>query len=544
MSDILQETDKMIKRGINYLVFYRFLVLIFLVGIVFFLEHQTAGGLAEIYPHYYYIVVISAGILNLIHWWINQVKISPHLHLYTQISLDLLIITSMVYVTGGISSIYPVLYQLVIIYAVFFSGKAGGLYSASGASILYGLLIDAEYLKFIPSFSGQMVDGVITTGTVLFRICLYILSFYVTAALAIFLVERERRATRLLAESEKAFQDLSRLYQSIVESVNTGIITIDRRGNIKTFNRAAAQITGLKVEKVLNTSIYEIFDSLKEAPNEEKNELLYTTPDGKRLILGYSRSPLKNDQGNEIGEIILLLDLTDIRRMQEEAKKNERLAFIGQMAANLAHEFRNPLMSMSGSIQMLQRSLPLGEEEQRLMEIIMRARDRLEAVIRDFLFLSRQKKREVEQLNLPSLVEELIDMIKNEIDQSKDVAFDFRTEGHIFFSGNREEFRHLVYNLLINAVQAVGERGEIKIFIGEIRDKGGNFVKMEIEDNGCGIPEEEIGYIFEPFYTTKNKGTGLGLSIVSAIVQTYGGTVEVESHPGRSTRFTVKLPTA
>ncbi|MCX7982050.1 MAG: ATP-binding protein [Syntrophales bacterium] len=539
----LTDSDELARRGINYLIFFRFLVLAFLLGVVVILVRQIEGGLAEVYPFYYYLVITLSLLLNFIAWLINKGKISPFIHLYLHISFDLIAITFMVYLTGGINSIYPVLYQLVIIYAVFFLGKIGGLYSASGASILYGVLIDAEYLQIIPSFTSQATEGSVTAGFVLFRLCLYILSYYITAALAIFVVERERRTARLLKESERAFSDLSRLYQSIIESVSTGIITVDKRGLIKTFNRAAGLITGLKREEVINRPINEI---LKDLPNtnagEGRGEIHHLTRNGKHLILGYSCSPLKNERDEEIGEIILLRDLTDIRLMQEEAKKNERLAFIGQMAANLAHEFRNPLMSMSGSIQMLKRTLPLGEEERRLMDIIARARDRLEAVIGDFLLLSRQKRREVEELSLSPLLEELIDRVRKEGDGAKEIDFNIEADQNITFKGNRDELRHLVYNLLLNAVQAVGEKGKIKVSAKYVSKNSQNAVEIAVEDNGMGIPREEINHIFEPFYTTKDKGTGLGLSIVSTIVQTYGGTIEVDSNPGISTKFTVTLP--
>lgn len=543
MREGLTDSEKLIKKGINYLVFFRFLVLAFLLGIVIFLELQTGWGLIEIYSPYYYPVIIISLVLNFLFWLLNKGKFSSFLHLYAQISTDLATITFMVYVTGGISSTYPVLYQLVIIYAVFFLGKVGGLYSASGASILYGLLIDAEYLRFIPSFSGQMMDGIVTAGFVFFRICLYILSFYITAALAIFIVEKERRTAKRLEESEKAFSDLSQLYQSIVESVSTGIITVDRRGIVKTFNRAASSITGLKLEDVVNKSIHEIFKSLSDTKSdEERNEITYTTKEGKSRILGYSRSPLKSQKGEEIGEIILLRDLTEIRQMQEEAKRNERLAFIGQMAANLAHEFRNPLMSISGSVQMLKRSLPLSEEDRRLMDIITRARDRLEAVIGDFLLLSRQKKREVGKINLSSLIEELVNTVKKEIVQADNMTFTIEADRDIIFTGNREELRHLIYNLLVNAVQAIKDEGKIRISARINQQERRKALELVVEDNGAGIPSEEISHIFEPFYTTKDKGTGLGLSIVNAVVQAYGGSIEVKSSPGEFTRFSVLLP--
>jgi len=301
----------------------------------------------------------------------------------------------------------------------------------------------------------------------------------------------------------------------------------------------------LKTAEALNRPLEEIFPSLPENESNsptERSEFSYKRGDGKTLILGYSRSPLKSERGEEIGKIILIRDLTELRQMQEAAEKNSRLAFIGQMAANLAHEFRNPLMSISGSIQMLKRSLPLKEEEMRLMDIIMRARDRLEAVIRDFLLLSRRIKREVEDFNVSHLTQEIVERLKQEVPEAKKVNFLIDTWPDTIFTGNREEVRHLLYNLLLNAVQAVSEEGLVKVKSKKYTTGEECGIEMVVEDNGSGITPEEKNLIFEPFYTTKEKGTGLGLSIVSTIVQTYGGTIEVESTPGEKTRFTVRLP--
>jgi len=531
--------ESVTKRRINYLILFRFIIIVFLFGIVFVMNIRAKEGGIEIYLPYYYALAFFAALLNLVYILINRRIRAKNLFLFYQISLDLVTITGLVYLTGGISSTYPILYQLVIIYGVFFLRKLGGIYAASGSSILYGVLLDLEYLRVIPSFSGQLMDGVVTPSYVILRFCVYVLSFYVVAALSIFIVERERKTRKLLEEREEAFSNLDQLYRGIIESINTGIVTVDRKGRIKTFNQAAIAITGLDPAHVLNRPIQEIFEIAEVGKYQE---VKYKRQDGKKVVLGLSFSALRDSQGEEIGGIILIQDLSELREMAETIEKNKRMAFVGQMASNLAHELRNPLMSLSGSIQMLRRSLSLKEEDERLINIAIRAKDRLEGVIRDFLFLSGQKERKIEKVDLNTLIAEQVETIKKDLALKDSINLNVHIPEGTIFIGNRDELRHLVYNLILNGIQAIGENGVVDILVGKEKLDGGEGIKLVVKDNGKGIPEEEIDRIFEPFYTTKEKGTGLGLAIVQMIVQTYRGKIHVDSSPGRGSVFTVRLP--
>lgn len=550
------QKEKTVLR-LRYLMLLRVAFVTFLLGIATFLEIKGEDLLPEISLLSLYLVIITSYILSLFYFFLLKLTKNIKITLYIQAICDVLMITGLVYATGGIISIYAVFYTLVIIYSVLFLERRGGLIIASACSICYGLLLDLEYYKILtPLYAIVSQDNPFTAGYVFSRIIIYILSFYLIAFLAIFVVEQEKKTRTLLQEKETAFDQLDLLHRSIIESVDTGILTINLRGQIKSFNRAAEEITGYSFAEVEDKNIVDLFpeygDLLENIhtgghldSQQSRVEMYIESHEKKPLTLGCSASFLNDGTGKRIGDILVFQDLTAIKKMELILEKNRRLAFIGEMAAGLAHEMRNPLASISGSIQVLHKSLPLNETDERLMHIILRGKDQLESFMRDFLLLSRPTPGMPEMIKITDIIEEILESIRYLPDWRDDIQVIKSLQDHLpFIRANKTEIRQLIWNVLMNAIQSMPNGGRVTIETGKDTPDifAGQFLEIKISDNGQGIMENDLGKIFEPFYTTREKGTGLGLAIVNRIVEGHAGKIKVDSRSGEGTTFTIWLP--
>ena len=550
------QDEKTVLR-LRYLMLLRVAFVTFLLGIATFLEIKGEDLLPEISLLSLYLVIITSYILSLFYFFLLNLTKNIKITLYIQAICDVLMITGLVYATGGISSVYAVFYTLVIIYSVLFLERRGGLIIASACSICYGLLLDLEYYKVLtPLYAMVSQDNPFTAGYVFSRIIIYILSFYLIAFLAIFVVEQEKKTRTLLQEKETAFDQLDLLHRSIIESVDTGILTINLRGQIKSFNRAAEEITGYSFAEVEDKNIVDLFpeygDLLENIhtgghldSQQSRVEMYIESHEKKPLTLGCSVSFLNDGTGKRIGDILVFQDLTAIKKMELILEKNRRLAFIGEMAAGLAHEMRNPLASISGSIQVLHKSLPLNEPDERLMQIILRGKDQLESFMRDFLLLSRPTPGIPEMIKITDIIEDILESIRYLPDWRDDIQVIKSLQDHLpFIRANKTEIRQLIWNVLMNAIQSMPNGGRVTIETGKDTPdiSAGQFLEIKISDNGQGIMENDLGKIFEPFYTTREKGTGLGLAIVNRIVEGHAGKIKVDSRSGEGTTFTIWLP--
>ncbi|MBA4396339.1 MAG: hypothetical protein C0394_02985 [Syntrophus sp. (in: bacteria)] len=539
---------------VRYLMLARVAIVTFLLGIATSLELKGEEFLPHISLYSFYIVVIAAYILSAVYY--ITVHLTPNLKisLYFQAICDVLLITGLVYATGGIQSIYAVFYTIVIIYSVIFLGRRGGLIIASACGIFYGGLLDLEYYKILIPHYATLQNVSFSAGYVFSRIIIYIFSFYLVAILASFVVEQEKKTRTLLEEKVTAFDQLDLLHRSIIESIDTGIVTVDLMGRIKSFNRGAEEITGYAASDVENLDIIVVFpeygelrEKLKRASDldSRKNqvEMILKSKSGASLVLGCSISLLKDSRGERIGDILVFQDMTEIKDMERRLETSRRLAFVGEMAAGFAHEMRNPLASISGSIQMLRKGLHLSSSDERLMQIILRGKDHLENFMKDFLLLSRPTPGIHEVFQVDDVIDDVLDAVIYVPDWRDQIEIVKSPTHRPVIYASKAEFRQLVWNLVMNAVQAMPDGGKLSVNTREaMLNESIPAIEFEIIDNGPGIAPTDLGKIFEPFFTTKEKGTGLGLAIVNRIVDGYQGTILVDSVPGRGTTFIVRLP--
>ena len=521
-----------------------FFLVAFFLGTITPTIYVTSAVLYSIYA-----VIVVMFLMSLVYTLLLRNVKYFLLNIYFQLAADIILITFLVYVTGSMGSNYSLLYSLVIIYSAIFLGRRGALIVASVSGLAYGMIIDFEYFKIIPTLHGTGRDYTVDSSDALVRMIVHMLSFYVLAFLASFVVEQEKKTRTLLEERESAFNQLDLLFRSIIESVDTGVMTTTFQGRIKTFNRAAEKITGFRLKSVENRQIQDVFPDFSVFFNHEdqskarRREVNIFDGKGAPVILGCSVSPLKDRNGKQIGYIVIFQDLTEIKLMEEKLAKSKKLALIGEMAAGLAHEMRNPLASITGSIQLLGQHAKLDETDKRLMQIIMRGKEQLDHFVRDFLLLSRPVPEKREPVRLQVVVEEVLENIKMTKEWNDDIKVSQSFTGTLDAWANKEQVRQMIQNLILNALQAMEGAGHLKLEIHDAKlEDQKDYTVFTVADDGSGIDEKDLKNVFEPFFTNKEKGTGLGLAIVSRLVDGYGGKIKIESKVSEGTTVTVWLP--
>ena len=456
-----------------------------------------------------------------------------------QISWDLLFSALVLYLTGGVDSLYSFLFILVIIAASVFCPRQQLLIVASASSILYGSLLDLQYYGYLPVLSGQPISD-LQHFDVFYAVFLHVGAFFLTALLSGALAERLRYSEEAREKREIDYEELEHLNKAILTNINSGLMVINSAGRIRSFNSAASKITGYTLEEVYNRPIEAIlpefgsFDS-DELIDVQRGEMDYLRSEKEVLTLGYSASRVVDKDNYFLGLLIAFQDLTKYKALEEQLKRADRLAAVGRLSSGLAHEIRNPLASISGSVQLLLEDEKVNEEDRHLMNIVVKEADRLSLLLSDFLAFARPSALQLELVDIALLLDELIALI-DASGQFPNVIIEKSYHGPIPMNVDPQKMHQILWDLLINAGEAAKPEGRIRI---EINAAQGEIV---IEDTGVGIADEDRDRLFEPFYTTKEKGTGLGLANVYANVEAHQGRIYVETGRLGGARFIIELP--
>ncbi len=550
-----ERQEHAVLSRLNWLILARIGIVTFLLGLATFIEVMGMESLSAISaPILFRIIILTYG-LSILYVFLKDYLRNLSLNVYIQSIGDLALVTAVIYATGGIHSIYSIFYPLVIIYSVLFLERKGGYIIASVAGVFYGIFATLELNgMLVPIFPIFIYESPLAAGAAVTRILTHLFSFYLIAYLASFLVEREKKVRALLAEKQDAFEQLDLLHQSIIESVDSGILTVDLNGKIKTMNRAAAEITGIPFQEVENQDYASIFGGFPSVNLDRHNgqngngartqfEIAFLARDHRSLVLACSVSPLRDHRGTRIGSIVIFHDMTEINEMKASLEKSRRLAFIGEMAASLAHEIRNPLASIGGSIQLLQRDAPQSPTHERLMQIILRGKDQLENFLKDFLMMARPVPGAKEILDIREVIQDVVDSLRCTEDWSESIEASLVLgDSPLTLQANKGEIRQVVWNVVLNAVQAMPGGGTLSVKAAPFRLEKREGVEVHVEDTGCGIAAEDLERVFEPFYTKRRRGTGLGLAVVNRIVEGYDGRVFMASEFGRGTTCKVWFP--
>ena len=377
------------------------------------------------------------------------------------------------------------------------------------------------------------------------------IAFVAVALLSGSLAERLQRADDRLAVASTALAGLQAFNEHVIESLTSGLITTDRAGRVVSLNRAAEQITAVPAHRAIGRRAAEILqvppefaellDAELRGAESQRADYSYRTADGSRREIGVSAAHLVTPEG-PAGYLLTFQDVTEMRRLEHEARRRQRLAAVGEMAAGIAHEIRNPLASMRGSIQVLRAELSLTDEQASLMDIVLRESDRLNETIRSFLAYARPQAAVPKAVDLMRVLTDAATLLRNspELKPGHRVVVDGPGEG-LVIDADENQIRQVVWNLATNGLRAMPDGGTLRLVARRSADDDGH-VGLAVVDQGVGIPAEQLDTLFQPFHGSFGQGSGLGLAIVHRIVQDHRGEVVVESEVGRGTEVTVRLP--
>jgi two-component system sensor histidine kinase PilS (NtrC family) len=411
-------------------------------------------------------------------------------------------------------------------------------------------MVNLLYYGFLtPLKSNYLPPLQYDTRYIFYITLLNILAFYAVAFLTGTLAERARKSERALKSKIIDFDELERLYSSIVSNLSSGLLTINNAGRIRVFNHYAEKLTGITQTEAYDKPLFEVIPGLRTIvdgnENVNRGEVGFVPPTGETRILGFNFAPLTDKNGEQNGHIINFQDLTQIKKMEEELKRADRLVAIGELSASIAHEIRNPLASISGSVQMIAAGNGVAERDRKLLEIVLRETDRLNDLIKDFLAYARPVNPVKVNVKLKRFLADMLTQLSTDL-RFERIMLDFDAPENLSVSIDTNQFKQVFWNLLINAADAMKGEGTISInaFVhaDNLDTKQEDLVKIIIADTGCGIDAEHMKRLFEPFYTTKAAGTGLGLAMVYRIIEAHGGKIEVSSTKNSGTVFTIEFP--
>jgi two-component system sensor histidine kinase PilS (NtrC family) len=454
---------------------------------------------------------------------------------YFQLSVDALSAIALILATGGIESWFTFVMLLTVIASVITMNKRAGFITATLCSILYGLMVDLQFYRIIP----VAYDLSVKEKDFLYNIFSHITSLYLTAYLTGYLSSRLEKTSRRLEEKDSDLRDLTYFNRDLIEGLPSGLLTTDLSGGILIFNRAAENILGIPRSSALGKNIAEILPFVRPPLETQRSEGLITL-DGNLRTIGLSISGSTDSSGHRTGYICIFQDITELKNLEAELKQKETLAAIGELSANMAHEIRNPLASLKGSIEMLKEGTLSKDYGEKLMNIALSEMDRLNKIITDFLTYSRPKDPEFFSFDLHTMLDEIIELIKSATVNADNVTIKRDFSGENVIVADPQKLRQVFLNLGMNAIESMPRGGEVAISTRNLKDT----VLISVKDSGTGIPRENLKDIFFPFFTTKDKGTGLGLSIAYRIIEEHSGKITVRSAPGRGSTFEVVLPVA
>jgi len=465
-----------------------------------------------------------------------------------QIAGDLVLLSGIVLITGGAASPFIILYFLIIIGAGILFYRAGSMIAAGASAVLFGVAGAAPFLPRVAAFidpsGATLAMGRAAVG---YRHLLAVFSFFLVAFLASHLAESLRRVGEELTQASASLAGLERRSEHILQSIASGLVTIDLSGTITYCNRAAERIAKLDAADAVGRPFSEVFKlpgllepwrDPRSSTGEPRRLEGSIAGRGGEVLLGMTFSPLHDDCGGQAGVICAFQDLTRIHQMEQQVRRSDRLAAIGELAAGMAHEIRNPLASLSGSITMLREEVHLDGMGRELMSIVTSEISRLEALISDFLGYASPREPHAIRTDLGALARETATLLRQAHQGPWRVEVSEQGEQPVLALVDPHLVRQVFWNLSRNAIEAMPAGGLLEVVVSNAADAA----MVEFVDHGSGIPAEAMPKIFTPFFSTKEGGTGLGLAIVFKIVEAHLGRIDIDSAPGRGTTVRVAFP--
>src|SRR5271155_1141923 len=521
------------RNWLAWLVKVRILILTFLFAIQLAVAHLTPAPL----PVRLFISTIllwfalSIFYAILISFWQEH-----RLQASLQVLTDLVMVSLLVHETGGWDSSLNFLYPLVIIVAGILLPRVWAHLVAALAFILYGTVLELNYYGVVPSYCTTHPELKALRGIIFVNL----FAFLAVAYLAGQLVAKLRQARVQLKDASGALEDLQILHENIIQSVSSGLITTGLDGRITLVNSAAQKLLDHTPDQLLGKPVTGLFlDPLPNGESQTHAEVRFDTPGTFRKTVRVRLAALNGPERGALGYVYAMDDLTEIRRLEREVRMQDRLAAVGRLAAAIAHEIRNPLTSIAGSVSMLSGIPEMNQEHRQLLDIVTRESQRLNGIITDFLAYSRGKQYRFEKADLVPLLEDTLTLMRHRMTaENNGIVIERRfavREAWALLDGDK--IKQVFWNFGENAVRAMRDGGTLRVAI----EGHGDDWQVSFADTGTGMTPQQTEKIFEPFQSNFEGGTGLGLAVVYQIVQAHEGKVWARSKPGQGTTFVMRL---
>src|SRR5208282_3146631 len=521
------------RNWLAWLVKVRILILTFLLGIQLAVSELTPSRLplrlflSTILLWYtislFYIVLLS-------FWREHRLQAS------LQVLTDLVMVSLVVHETGGWDSSLNFLYPLVIIVAGILLPRVWAQLVAALAFILYGTVLELNYYGLVHSYCTTHPELKVLQAIIFVNL----FAFLAVAYLAGLLVAKLRQARVELKDTSGALEDLQILHENIIQSISSGLITTGLDGRITLVNNAALKLLERPSDELLGKPVSGLFlDPLPNSELQTHAEVRFDTVASFRRTVRVRVAALSGPERGALGYVYALDDLTEIRRLEREVRMQDRLAAVGRLAAAIAHEIRNPLTSIAGSVSMLSGIPEMSEEHRHLLDIVTRESQRLNGIITDFLAYSRGKQYHFDKADLVRLLEDTLTLMRHRMTaENTGITIESRCavpEAWVLADGDK--IKQVFWNFAENAVRAMRNGGTLKVAIERLADDW----QVSFADTGTGMTPQQTEKIFEPFQSNFEGGTGLGLAVVYQIVQAHEGKVWARSKPGQGTTFVLRL---
>jgi len=551
------------RKSLHSLIVIRLAVLSAILGLGIF----VLRGEGESWNKPFFAMLGITALLSVVYRMAVKWGKSLRFQAIAQLVVDVGLATGIIHYTGGFASPFSLLYILII--------SAGSRFFLLRGTVLLALFCAAvhaahlsthlllagagvfESVGPIPEF-GPVGEG----GKLLaLQVSLYTITFVILAVLSGYLSVRVHRGGIALAAVRSRLRRQRLNTDQILRSLSSGLLTVDQGGNVVHFNHAAERITGIESSSVIGrrydavleevspplvTLLRGILSGWKELLRQETT---LRSPAGGVLPIGMSASALKNEEGESAGVVCIFQDLTEVRRIEEHVRSVDRLAAVGELSSGIAHEIRNPLATISGSIQVLRAELAVEGENRRLLDLVVRESDRLHNIVEEFLDFARTGPTNRDRVNVNELITEIIGALPNHPRRGAGVEVRFEKPGIEYgLIGDEEQLRRVFLNLIVNAFDAVGKKGIVTVHIRPVDsfqasadDRPSEAIEITVRDTGPGVDPEMEKEIFRPFFTTKPGGVGLGLALAQKIVVSHGGKIDMRND-AKGTTFSVTLP--
>jgi two-component system sensor histidine kinase PilS (NtrC family) len=454
-----------------------------------------------------------------------------------QVLTDLALVSLVIYATGGIDSSFNFLYPLVIIVACILLPRTWAFLTAALAFILYGTVLELTYFEIVPSYSTTHPELKSLQAIILVNLFGYLAVAYLAGQLA----TKLRQVDVKLKHTSGALEDLQALHENIIQSITGGLITTGLDGHITVVNTAAQKLLERPEDGLLGQPVNRLFlDPLPQVESERAHaEVRIVAPNGYRKTFRVQVSALAVPEKGTLGYVYTFDDLTEVRRLEREVRMQDRLAAVGRLAAAIAHEIRNPLTSIAGSVSLLSGIPDLTQEHRQLLQIVTRESERLNLIITDFLGYSRGKQYQFKKVDLLPLLEDTLTLLEHRLAaQNSAIRLERRYQpAQAWTLADGDKIKQVFWNFCENAVRAMRDHGTLTVSV----ESSGDDWQVNFADTGPGMSPQLIEKIFEPFQSQFEGGTGLGLAIVYQIVQAHEGKVWARSKVGQGSVFVLKL---